>query len=1198
MTCPICGTVPVPGARFCHVCGSALATAGAPPTSPLAAATERRVVTVLFGDLSDFTAWSEDLDPERVGTVTDRVLAALAQAVRTFGGTVDKLTGDGIMAVFGAPVTHEDDAERAVRAALAMQRAVRRLVEDADGGGRRLGLRVGLNTGEVVAGVQAALSYTVVGDTVNTAARLSDAAGIGGVYAGAETARATRDRAAWRRLTPLRLKGKREPVEAYELLRLRDAPGARPGLGDEAPFVGREVELGRLLGRFAETVDRRGPHVVLITAEAGVGKTRLSSELSRQLGGQPGTRVLRVRCAQFGDGRALGPLVDLVRQAAGIDPDYAHDTAADGGPGDVAARVRRLADRVVPGAGSGAPAVADVLVSLAVGSPVPTSRHDELPGLDGSTEPGSLRELAPAAVVALLGGLAAEGPLLLVVDDLHVAAPEAIDGLAEVVGALAGPVLAVLLGRSELVRSALPARVPDVELLPLPPLSGAASVRLLRAYLSGGSLPQADETRLLATAQGNPYYLAELVQLLLDQGRLTGGPSGWRLAGGGLSGRLLSSDLAAVLTARIDALPVPARLVLRDAAVVGDRVPVGALRALTGTGRGADAGGELDRAVAELAGRRMLHRGNRDDLAFPTSLLREAVYAGVGKADLADRHAEVARWAQARRPGRDLTETERDELIAVSAERATTLADAMRLPAAADSRSVAGIGAEALGRLAEAVLCAGEARRAGELLTRAEALAGPTPPASLLLLCARVLVQTAAYGEALRTAERAAEQAAGAESGVRHADRTRTGEPQVRAGALIVAGEAHRALGDPDAAAGCWARAVTYARAEHLGRYEADALRRLGMLDYLTGRLRQAERRFATAYALATRAGDGPGQGWALQHQAWAATSRGDFAAAEEALERAGRLFAERGDTAGRSWVSGTGGFVRLLQGRLTEARSLARDFLPFGERAGDTWGVAALRTVEAFAAAELGELTHADAGARQALLGFAEVDDPWGRSLALVVRGVVARGLGEPELAVPLLVEAVSVAEGAAHPLTIGMARTVLGYCRLDAGEPEAAEAAARATLDLIAPLDLDEAARVGPVVLLAQACRRQGDLGTALRLLGEAATAAGTPSLVFPRRQALAHLAGALLEAGHRAEALRAAERAQQVPAEDVRSRVVALRALAGARAATGDGAGARAAVDEASALAHATEQTSERSVTDALRHRIGAGVGSVRS
>src|SRR5947209_6864892 len=239
LVCPVCGTPPVPGARFCHNCGAVLDV-----TSVSDRTAGRRVGTVLFGDLSDFTAWSEDLDPERVGVVTDRVLAALSRATVDMGGRVDKLVGDGLMAVFGAPTAHEDDAERAVRAAARMQTAVRRLVAEESGGGRQLGLRVGLNTGGVIAGVQAHLSYTVVGDTVNTASRLSDVAGPGAVVAGRDTALATMPIASWRALPPLRLKGKREPVEAFELMGLRPAGATRLGLGDEAPFLGRDAELG------------------------------------------------------------------------------------------------------------------------------------------------------------------------------------------------------------------------------------------------------------------------------------------------------------------------------------------------------------------------------------------------------------------------------------------------------------------------------------------------------------------------------------------------------------------------------------------------------------------------------------------------------------------------------------------------------------------------------------------------------------------------------------------------------------------------------------------------------------------------------------------------------------------------------------------------------------------------------------------
>src|SRR5438309_4372126 len=313
LTCPVCGTPPVPGARFCHSCGAVLEADGT--TDPAA---ERRVVTVLFGDLSDFTAWAEDLDPERVGVVTDRVLAALSRATVEMGGRVDKLTGDGIMAVFGAPTAHEDDTERAVRAAARMQAEVRRLMEEESGGGRRMGLRVGLNTGEVLAGVQAHLTYTVVGDTVNTASRLSDAAGVGAVFAGRETALATMSLASWRALPPLRLKGKREPVPAYELVGLRPPGAARLGLGDEAPFIGRDAEFGRLVGKLLDVVDNARPASVVVTGEAGVGKTRLLVELDRFAAELPAVRVLWGRCTPFGEGRELAPFAEWMRTAFGI----------------------------------------------------------------------------------------------------------------------------------------------------------------------------------------------------------------------------------------------------------------------------------------------------------------------------------------------------------------------------------------------------------------------------------------------------------------------------------------------------------------------------------------------------------------------------------------------------------------------------------------------------------------------------------------------------------------------------------------------------------------------------------------------------------------------------------------------------------------------------------------------------------------
>jgi class 3 adenylate cyclase/tetratricopeptide (TPR) repeat protein len=1225
-------------------------------------ATERRVVTVLFGDLSDFTAWAEDLDPERVGAVTDRVMAALAGAVKTFGGHVDKLTGDGIMAVFGAPVAHEDDAERAIRAALSMQRAVRRVLDDERGGGAPLGLRVGLNTGPVVAGVQAALEYTVIGDTVNTASRLADAAAVGAVYAGERTSVATRHLASWRRLRPLRLKGKREPVEAYELLGLLDAPGTRSGLGDEAPFVGRETELARVASRLAEVVDRGEPRVLIVTGEAGLGKTRFAAEVERFVArsdiGSRQPQVFAVRCAAFGELRRLAPLADLVRIAIGLPDDlsvarssHVIGHASHSEYAFVEERLRRLAARLARAAPDLPPVNIEMLVTL-LGYGEPTGS-----ALAGG-EPEQLDlEAIPAAVADLLTGLAAETPMLVMVDDLHDASPESVDALGAMLSRLTGPVLVLLYGRPELVRTAgVLTRIADAEVTTLPALRGADTARLLGYYLAGGRLPQPDEDRLLSTAQGNPFYLAELVTLLLERGALTTGSgrgaplsagsgrgaplsagsgrgaplsagsgrgaplsagsgrgaplsagsgrgaplsagsgrglavsselTGWVLAPGSLSGRLLSRDLAAVLAARIDALPPDARSVLRDAAVVGDVVPAGALAVLRERRDArpvAVAALELERALDELFQRRMLHR-MRGGYAFATPLLREAAYAGIGKADLADRHAALARWAasgagslaSAAMSGTSSAEAA-DTFIAEHVERAAALADAVGLRPEAEPRAVAPLGVAALGRSARRALAGGEPAQAVQYAERAATLAGDTLSLPDELVYARSLLQLGRAPEALRQAEKIIANAAE--------------NAGIRAGALLTAGRAYRLMGDLSRSYASWLEALAASQSAGIPGTQGEALRRLGMADFLAGRLAQAGSRLDHAYQIAVVAQDSRSQAWSLQNLAWVTTTRGDFSGADATLGRAARLFAEQHDPIGRAWLRGTTAFARLLAGRLTEARRLARIFLPFGERVGEQWAVGTLRAVEAFASAELGELDEADRGARRAYRDFAAASDDWGRGFALVVRGAIARGLGSLEHARDLLTDALTYGEKTGHPLLIGMARTIRGFVDLDRGDPAAAEANAQAVLAVVEPHNVLEPAQVGPCVLLGAARLGAGDIDAALRILEPVATHPTGVALLFPRRQGIALYAQALRCAGRTEEALGYARQAAAMPGEDIRSRVVALRELASTLAANRarDEAGSVAA--EAVRVAYSSPQVCERAASDALVESLAA-------
>ncbi|HET6480003.1 MAG TPA: adenylate/guanylate cyclase domain-containing protein [Actinoplanes sp.] len=1192
MTCPVCGTVAVPGARFCHNCGAALPAAASLP------AAERRIVTVLFGDLSDFTSWSEDLDPERVGAVTDRVLAALAGAVKTFGGHVDKLTGDGIMAVFGAPVAHEDDAERAVRAALSMQRAVRRVLDDERGGGAPLGLRVGLNTGEVVAGLQAGIEYTVIGDTVNTAARLADAAAVGAVYAGSRTSGGTRHVASWRQLRPLRLKGKREPVPAFELLGLHDAPGTRSGLGDEAPFVGRETELGRVAGRLAEAIDSGLPRVMVMTAEAGIGKSRFAGEVKRLAAGydvgngryaaHTGARVLRVRCRAFGERRRFAPLADLVRKSVGLPKDVVSTV----GRSVVEERLRKLANRL---GHDGEPAVIDIDRLLALLGYGAAPANPVGPAADADWQPSSRRadaDALSAAVAELLTALAAEAPLVVIVDDLHDATASTVDALGRTLSLLDGPVVVMLLGRPELVRTAgALTRMADAEVHTLPPLRGADASRLLTSYLNGGKLPAPDTDRLLATAQGNPFYLAEMVTLLMERGALTpavgaNAAGKWQLAVGSLGRQLLSRDLAAVLAARIDALPAEPRSVLRDAAVVGDTVPTGVIEALrerrasTDARPGAVAAVELERSIDELLQRRMLHR-SRGGYAFATPLMREAAYAGIGKADLADRHAYLANWAAPEsmtRLGYDsaerlhLTDTERDAFVATHAECAIELADAVRLRPEAAVRDVAPLAVSALGRLARRALANIEPAASIEYAERAATLATEGLPLPDQLVHARALLRLGRAEEALAHGEKIAKNAAD--------------EPVSRAEALLVVGRAYEALGDSSRAVAAWQEALEVSTEAELLPERANAMRRLGMTDFLAGRLSQASSRFAAAYQVTLAAGDRHGQAWALQNLAWVTTTRGDFAGTDAVLGRAARLFAELGDPVGRSWLRGTAAFARLLAGRLQESRRLARIFLPFGDRVGEAWAVGTLRAVEAYAASELGELAEADGEARRAYRDFNAVGDDWGRGLALVVRGAIARGLGEFDHAYDLLSDALAYADRTGHPLLLGMAGTVRGFVALHRGDLARAEADARRVMTAVEPHNPMAPAQVGPRVLLAEARLRAGDAKTAIGLLAPIATDTAVPSLLFSRRHALASYASALLADGRVDAALTWIGRARAVKAEDVRSGVTTAMVNARVLAAADRCEDARAAAEEAVRLAYATEQVSERVAAEELR------------
>src|SRR6478672_3982673 len=307
MTCPACGATTAAAARFCQECGQRL----------VASLEERRLVTVLMADLVGFTTISADADPEQVKRLVDDCFERFVADISAFGGRLDKIVGDELVALFGAPVAHEDDAERAVRAALRMHDTLAEVATEIQ---TPVQVRIGINTGEVLVGaMRAGGDATAMGDVVNTAQRLQKLGAPGDVIVGAATELVTRDAIRYEPLGPVVLRGRDEPVVAFRAVEALTPPGRRR-TRRRAPLVGRDAELATLRGLAHMASKRERAHLVLLVGDAGVGKSRLASELGESAQCDLGAFVLTGACLPYGDPNPFGPIAEALRQASGADP--------------------------------------------------------------------------------------------------------------------------------------------------------------------------------------------------------------------------------------------------------------------------------------------------------------------------------------------------------------------------------------------------------------------------------------------------------------------------------------------------------------------------------------------------------------------------------------------------------------------------------------------------------------------------------------------------------------------------------------------------------------------------------------------------------------------------------------------------------------------------------------------------------------
>ena len=858
-------------------------------------------MSALFIDLVGFTQASDGADPEDVAGRLRRYHARMRDEIERFGGTVEKFIGDAVVGVFGAPLAHEDDAERAVRAGLRLIEAI----DDLNGSDPALSLqvRVGINTGEAVVTLGArpeAGEGFVAGDVVNTASRLQGAAPVNAVAVSDQTYRVTSRVFEWEALEPVTVKGKAEPIVIWRPLRPRARLGSDVTRSNGTPMVGRELERQVLSGAFARAARQASCQLVAVVGEPGVGKSRLCAELFREVEDGPGVvRWRQGRCLPYGDGISFWPLGEIVKAECGI--------LESDGPAEAAAKLALRIPDSDPERGW-------LLARLAplVGAPA---------------EPASLDE-SFAAWRRFCESLAAERTTVLVFEDLHWADEALLTFVEHLADWVAGvPLLLLCTARPELYERfpAFGANARNAQRINLDPLSDAETGELVSGLLERVLLPAATRLQLLERAGGNPLYAEEFVRLLADRGDQDAGTE-------------VPDSVQALIAARLDTLPADRKSLLQDAAVVGKVFWAGALAAM-----GDRDPSDVTQVLHELARKELVRpvRGSsmagEQEYTFWHALVRDVCYAQIPRLARAARHEAAAAWIE----------------LVVGA-RVADLADVLAYhylaalelhEAAGDLEQQADLQGHAMRSLglAGARALVLDVERAEGQLTRALELAPADAPerASLLEDWARAVQQQGRLREAREALEEALAM-------------RRVREEWSAVGRILTRlGIVRFRLADPSAG-DLIKEAVELLEAEPVGGELVSAYAHLAGYQAITGHAEEAIEAADRATALSVELGL-PEPAFALHFRGVARTNLGDLAGIDD-LELALRLAIDQG--LGRE----TGVIYGNLTGAIWEQRgpaaalASARDGIAFCEARGIAEQVLSLRATSLWMLAELGQ--------------------------------------------------------------------------------------------------------------------------------------------------------------------------------------------------------------------------------------------------
>jgi class 3 adenylate cyclase/tetratricopeptide (TPR) repeat protein len=667
--CAVCRAENPDGFRFCGNCGSPLADAAAPQREA------RKVVTVLFCDVTGSTPLGERLDPESLRAVMGRYFATVQAALERHGGTVEKFIGDAVMAVFGIPELHEDDALRAVRAACDARDALAALNDELEATwGVRIETRTGVNTGEVVAGDPTAGQRLVTGDAVNVAARLEQAARQGEILVGASTYALVRDGIDAEAVEPLELKGKSEPMAAWQLRGVHaDATAVVRRL--DAPLIGRDRELLQLQQAYERAVHDHTCHLVTVLGSAGIGKSRLVAELSSRMSDQ--ARVLVGRCLPYGDGITFWPLIEMLRTLEQERP----------------------------------------LEELLSETPEGESVAAKLRAVTGSDDLVGGPEETFWAVRKLLETLATERPVVAVFDDFENAEPTLL-GLVEHIAdwSRETPILLLCLARPELLDRAPTwggGKLNAASIL-LEPLSAEESDALIER-VGGRAIDEPTRRRVATAADGNPLFMEQMLALAGEQS----------------DGELrIPPTIQALLAARIDRLPSAERAVIECASVIGHEFWRSAVAELSPAEVQPGVGGHLMTLVRkELVRQALAALAGDDAFRFRHLLVRDAAYDAIPKQLRAELHERFAEWLQERAS----LPVERDEIAGYHFAEAYAYRSELG-PVGERERALGRRGAEHLSVAARRAGARGDASATERLLTRAAGLVPPNDDLRLQLL--------------------------------------------------------------------------------------------------------------------------------------------------------------------------------------------------------------------------------------------------------------------------------------------------------------------------------------------------------------------------------------------------------------------------------------------------------------------------------